>query len=727
MKQLLQNLRTGDTSVVEVPVPTPQTGQLLVQTAASLVSAGTERMLVEFAEKSLLGKARARPDLVSQVLDKARREGLLTTVEAAFNRLDQPMPLGYSSAGTIVALGPGVEGFQAGQRVACAGGGYAVHAEYAAVPLNLVARLPDNIDFESAAFTTLGAIAMHGFRLAETQLGERVAVIGLGLLGLLMVEIAAAAGCHVLGIDLDEKRVALAESMGFQAVLRDQAVEAAQTFSRGRGCDAVLICADTPSADPVELAGEIARDRARVVATGAVGLKIPRKIYYEKELTFLNSRSYGPGRYDPAYEEGGQDYPIGYVRWTEGRNLEAFVDLLATGKVDVKPLISHRFPIDQAPQAYDLITGKQAQAFLGVLLTYSQETREAKVRIESGKVESPAVSTIREKTAPASTVALGALGAGNFASAVLFPALRKTRNVSLIGVASASGLSAQHAAQRFGFRYSASAEEQLLQDERINTIAVLTRHNLHSRQVIAGLQAGKHVFCEKPLALDQAELDEIAAVLQETEGAGPLLMVGFNRRFAPLAQRMQAFLAGVQEPLVVHYRVNAGYIPLSHWVHDPQQGGGRIIGEGCHFIDFLTYLVGQPPISVTASGLPDQGRYREDNLVMTFTFPDGSLGTVSYLANGDKAFPKERVEVFGAGSVAVLDDYRSLEMVRDGRRKVVRSRLRQDKGHSEEWRQFSQSILAGGPPPIPYEQLFGVMRATFAAVKALQTGERVAI
>jgi predicted dehydrogenase/threonine dehydrogenase-like Zn-dependent dehydrogenase len=727
MKQLLQNLRTGDTSVVEVPAPTPQAGQLLVQTAVSLVSAGTERMLVEFAEKSLLGKARARPDLVSQVLDKARREGLLTTVEAAFNRLDQPLPLGYSSAGTIVTVGPGVEGFQTGQRVACAGGGYAVHAEYAAVPLNLVARLPDNVDFESAAFTTLGAIAMHGFRQAETQLGERVAVIGLGLLGLLMIEIAAAAGCHVLGIDLDEKRVALAESMGFQAVLRDQAVEAAQAFSRGRGCDTVLICADTPSADPVELAGEIARDRARVVATGAVGLKIPRKIYYEKELTFLNSRSYGPGRYDPAYEEGGQDYPIGYVRWTEGRNLEAFVDLLATETVDVKPLISHRFPIEQAPQAYDLITGKQAQAFLGVLLTYSQETREAQARIASGKVESPADSTIREKTVRTSTVALGAFGAGNFASAVLFPALRKIPNVSLIGVASASGLSAQHAAQRFGFRYSASAEEQLLQDKRINTIAILTRHNLHARQVIAGLQTGKHIFCEKPLALNQAELDEIAAVLQETEGAGPLLMVGFNRRFAPLAQRMKAFLAGVQEPLVAHYRVNAGYIPLSHWVHDPQQGGGRIIGEGCHFIDFLTYLFGQPPISVTASGLPDLGRYREDNLVMTFTFPDGSLGTVNYLANGDKAFPKERVEVFGAGSVAVLDDYRSLELVRDGHRKVVRSRLRQDKGHSEEWRQFSQSILAGGPPPIPYEQLFGVTRATFAAVEALRTGERVAI
>jgi NADPH:quinone reductase-like Zn-dependent oxidoreductase len=365
MKQVLQSLRNGDTLVVEVPVPSPQAGEALVRTAVSLVSAGTERMVVEFAEKSLLGKARSRPDLARQVLDKARREGLLTTVEAAFNRLDQPMPLGYSSAGTIAALGQGMEGFKIGQRVACAGGGYAVHAEYAAVPRNLLAPLPEGVDFESAAFATLGAIALHGFRLAEVQVGERIAVIGLGLLGLLAVGIARAAGCQVFGVDLDASRVALASQMGAQAVLREQAVEAAASFSRGRGCDAILICADTPSADPVELAGTIARDRARVVAVGAVGLNIPRKVYYEKELSFINSRSYGPGRYDPTYEEAGQDYPIGYVRWTEGRNLEAILDLLAGGRLDVKPLISHRFPIDQAPEAYALITGKKRQPFSG--------------------------------------------------------------------------------------------------------------------------------------------------------------------------------------------------------------------------------------------------------------------------------------------------------------------------------------------------------------------------
>jgi predicted dehydrogenase/threonine dehydrogenase-like Zn-dependent dehydrogenase len=726
MKQLLQNIRSGETSIVEVPVPTPQNGEVLVCTAVSLVSAGTERMLVEFAEKSLLGKARSRPDLVRQVMDKARREGLLTTVEAAFNRLDQPMPLGYSSAGTIVALGPGVEGYQIGQRVACAGGGYAVHAEYVSVPVNLITPLPDQVDFESAAFTTLGAIAMHGFRLAETQLGERIAVIGLGLLGLLAVGIARAAGCQVLGVDLNPQRVILAEKMGAQAVLREQAVEAAQSFSRGRGCDAILICADTPSADPVELAGIIARDRARVVATGAVGLHIPRKIYYEKELTFLNSRSYGPGRYDPDYEEAGKDYPIGYVRWTEGRNMEALVELLAGGHLDVHPLISHRFPIEKAPEAYELITDKREEPFLGVLLTYPQPGESDAGTIVENKM---AADRSASGKSLAQQVTLGVIGAGNFATAVLLPALRNLPDLELVGVASASGLSAQHAAKRFAFRYATSDENQIIHDPQVNTLAILTRHNLHARQVLAGLRAGKHVFCEKPLALTMQELEEIVQVLQGEDASAdaPLLMVGFNRRFSPMAERLRAFIDGRKEPLVAHYRVNAGYIPLTHWLHDPEQGGGRIIGEGCHFVDFLTYLVDQSPQSVSAQALPDDGRYREDNAILTFTFPNGSLGTVSYLANGDKAFPKERVEVFTGGRVAVLDDFRTLEMVRDGRREVIRSRLRQDKGHRAEWQAFSTAIRSGGLPPIPYTQIFGVTRATFAAVEALRTKERVDI
>jgi predicted dehydrogenase/threonine dehydrogenase-like Zn-dependent dehydrogenase len=718
MKQVLQNLHTGQTSVTEAPIPSPKPGCALVQTAASLVSAGTERMLVEFAEKSLLGKARSRPDLVRQVLDKARREGLLTTFEAVFNRLDQPMPLGYSSAGTIVALGAGLQGFKVGQRVACAGGNYAVHAEFAVVPQNLLAALPDSVDFESAAFTTLGAIALHGFRLAETQLGERVAVIGLGLLGLLTVGLARAAGCSVFGVDLDPARVSLAKQMGANAVLREQAEEAALSFSLGRGCDAVLICADTQSSDPVELAGTIARDRARVVATGAVGLNIPRKVYYEKELTFLNSRSYGPGRYDPRYEEGGQDYPLGYVRWTEGRNLEAVVELLGTGKLDVHPLISHRFPIENAPQAYELITGKTKEPFLGVLLTYPAAASDAQLQAVSGKITA-------EPTPQAGEVRLGVLGAGNFAAAVMLPAIRKTPGIALVGISSGSGLSARHAAQRFRFNYTASSSSQILEDPAINTVAILTRHHLHARQTVAALNAGKHVFCEKPLALNQIELNEIAAAL-EKPGA-PLLMVGFNRRFAPLAVQMKAFLDRRHEQIYAHYRINAGFIPLGHWVHDPLQGGGRILGESCHFIDFITFLVGAPPTAVSALALPDNGRYAEDNVSLSFEFPDGSVGTVAYMANGDKSFPKERVEVFAGGRVAVLDDFRMLEMVHDGNRQAVHSRLRQDKGHQAEWSAFAQAICQGGPAPIPYPHLFGVTQATFAAVEALRSGEKIKI
>jgi len=732
MKQVLQNLRNGETQVAEVPIPVPQPGEALVRTAVSLLSAGTERMVVEFAGKSLLGKARSRPDLVRQAVDKARREGVITALEASLNRLDQPMPLGYSSAGVIVALGEGMTGWRVGQRVACAGGGYAVHAEYAAVPKNLLAELPDSLDFESAAFATLGAIALHGFRLSGAQLGERVAVIGLGLLGLLAAGIAAAAGCRVLGIDLDPRRVALAAAMGAEAVTRPEAEAASRAFSAGRGCDAVLICADTPSSDPVELAGQIARDRARVVAVGAIGLQLPRKTYYEKELSFINSRSYGPGRYDPTYEEGGQDYPIGYVRWTEGRNLQAFIELLAGHRLEVQPLISHRFPIEQASQAYEIIAGRRQEPFLAVLLTYP-EAPVSLIEKSKGQRSTSATPTEPPQNLPVEHLALGVLGAGNFAAAVMLPAIRKLRTIELIGIASASGASAQNAARRFGFSYATADESRLLADPQINTIAILTRHHLHARQTLAALAAGKHVFCEKPLAITPAELDQVEAALLADRDKGngeaisppTLLMVGFNRRFAPLALRLADFLSGRVEPLYAHYRINAGYLPLNHWTQDPAQGGGRITGEGCHFIDFLTFLVGAPPEAVRTRALPDLGRYREDNFEITFEFPDGSLGLISYLANGNRSFSKERMEVFCAGRVAVLEDFRWLETVHDGRRQVHRSRLRQDKGHLAEWQAFVSAVKAGGPPPIPYAQIIAVTRATFAALKSLRNGQDV--
>ncbi|KUK89160.1 MAG: putative oxidoreductase, partial [Marinimicrobia bacterium 46_43] len=564
MKQMLQNLKTGETQVVDVPVPQISRGSALVKTSASLVSAGTERMLVEFAKQSLVGKAKSRPDLARQVINKAQREGLIPTFEAAMNKLDQPMVLGYSSAGTIVKVGPGLEGFKVGDRVACGGGGHAVHAEFASVPQNLLARLPENVDFESAAFTTIGAIAMQGFRLAEVGVGARVAVIGLGLLGLLTTGIANAAGCQVLAVDLDPKRVELAQEMGaHKAVTRDKAVEAAEVFSNGKGVDAVIICADTKSSDPVELAGEIARDKARVVAVGAVGLEIPRKAYYEKELALIVSRSYGPGRYDKDYEENGQDYPIGYVRWTENRNMLAFLELLDQRKLDVAPLITHRIPIEEGEGAYALITGEAPH--MGVLLIYGEGDLP-----QENRIPNLAAPTVRVK--PGEILALGVLGAGNYANATFLPVVNKVSGVAPVGIVSASGTSAHHAAQRFGFGFAASDPKSVIDDPAINMIAILTRHNLHTPQILEAFEAEKNVYCEKPLAINQEQLEQIKEALQKEDQ--PLLMLGFNRRFAPLARQLKEFIDARQEPLFAHYRVNANLLPADHWLMDSEVGGG---------------------------------------------------------------------------------------------------------------------------------------------------------
>jgi predicted dehydrogenase/threonine dehydrogenase-like Zn-dependent dehydrogenase len=709
MKQLLQNIKTGKPTVEDIPIPTPRAGQALVKVAASLVSAGTERMLV----KNLVGQARSRPDLVKQVIDKARREGVTNAARSVFNRLDQPMAPGYSSAGTIIALGENMQGFKVGQRVACAGAGYASHAEYNSVPRNLLTPLPDNVDFESGAFTTLGAISLHGFRLAEPQLGENVAVIGIGLLGLLTAQIAAAAGCNVLGIDVDPARIALASSLGLRAVHREEAVDASAAFTTNRGFDAVLICADTTSNDPVELAGAIARDRAHVVATGAVGLTFPRKVYFEKELSFINSRSYGPGRYDPGYEEQGNDYPLGFVRWTEGRNFEAIVDLMAKGQLNVKPLITHRFDIAEATQAYDVITGKTSEPFLGVLLTYPK----ADEALEASKVVKLNIPASKRS----SVVSLGVLGAGLFANSVLLPAIKKAGDIELIGIASSGGLHAGHSGKKFGFRYATSEDEEIINDPNVNTVAILTRHNAHAELVVKALQAGKHVFVEKPLAINSEQLSAINDQLQKSDSC--LLTVGFNRRFSPLARQLSASYKNRNEPMYVHYRVNAGAIPFDHWTQDPEIGGGRIIGEGCHFVDFITFLIGAAPVSVTAHALPNNGKYREDNVSMTFTFPDDSIGVVDYLANGDKSFPKERVEVFCGGQVAVLDDFVSLQTIKNGMKKETKGS--QNKGWVDEWKVFAKCICEGGKPPIPYKQLIGVTRSTFAAVESLRNKETI--
>jgi predicted dehydrogenase/threonine dehydrogenase-like Zn-dependent dehydrogenase len=716
MKQVVQNIRKGRTEVIEIPVPKPAPGAILVRTAASVVSIGTERMVVEFAGRSLLGKMRSRPDLVRQVLQKARREGVLTAVDAAFKRLSQPMALGYSSAGVIVEVGDGVGEFHPGDRVACAGGGHAVHAEFASVPVNLISPVPENVNLEEAAFATLGAIALHGFRLGEAVLGESICVIGLGLLGLLTVQIARAAGCRVLGVDLDPKRVKLAKQLGAEAaVLRDAATDAARTFTSSRGFDVVIVCADTASSDPLVLAGTIARDRGRVIAVGATGMTIPRKPYYEKEIDFRVSRSYGPGRYDPLYEEAGVDYPLGYVRWTEQRNLVAFLDLVAAGKVKIPPIITHRFVVEEAPKAYALISGKarKKESFLGVLLTYPKDSiPNTVVPLRAGPVpEVPAEDTVR----------LGVLGAGAFATMVALPAVARIRKIEKVSIVSAGGLSAKLAARDFGFERASTDPADVIQDPRISAVGIFTRHHLHAGLTALALRNGKHVFCEKPLALKEDELVEIERAWKlPSDGHPRILMVGFNRRFAPMLAPIRHMIAEAGEPPVMIIRVNAGPLPRSHWAQDPVQGGGRILGEACHFVDLLTFLAGSMPTRIYASGAPAFGVDTEDNFAATMEFANGAVGSLIYTSAGDRGFSKERVEVFCGERVAALDDFRSLEIWRGGGRKIWNSRMRQDKGHRAVWEAFIRTILEGTPAPIPPDQLFAVTRATFALLEAVR-------
>ncbi len=718
MKQVFQDARTAEITVAEVPAPKLLAGCVVVRTAASVVSAGTERASSEFASKNLLQKARMRPDLVREVLSKISRDGLVATVSAVRNRLDQPSALGYSSAGTIVAVGEGVTDINPGDRVACAGAGHAVHAEFACVPRLLVARIPsETVSFDEAAFTTLGAVALHGVRNADVKLGDIVAVIGLGLLGQLTVQILKAAGCCVLGMDISPDRADLALRLRADAVstsfsgFQDLCLQ----HSGGHGADAVLITAQTASNDPVNLAGAVARNRAVVVAVGTVAMDIPRRFFYEKELDFRVSRSYGPGRYDSAYEQKGIDYPIGYVRWTETRNMEAFLKLLADRKLDLHPLVTHRFPIAQVRSAYDLITGKTPEPFLGVLITYP-DGADISRHVDMPGLDRPVASQ--------KSVQIGLLGAGSFATSTLLPAIKRVGGVEMVVIGAANGSHAQHAARKFGFRSCTTDEREILDNPAINTVVITTRHHLHASQVIAALNSGKHVFCEKPLCLNEDELARIVAAHDDQNTPG-LLMVGFNRRFAPFAIELKNFLREVGEPLALHYRVNAGFLPADHWLNDPQQGGGRILGEVCHFVDFLCFLTGASPVEVETRTLPNPGQYSNDNVVCSLRFPDGSQGTISYLANGDKSFSKERIEVFGGGAVAVLEDFRRLELVRGGKRRVLRSLLRQDKGHRDEWEAFITAIQAGGESPIPFGEVVSTMLATFALEQSRCLGQPV--
>jgi predicted dehydrogenase/threonine dehydrogenase-like Zn-dependent dehydrogenase len=713
MKQLLQNLRTGEGTVADVPVPIVQPGRVLVRTAASLISAGTERALTELGQKSLLGKARERPELVGKVWEKVKSEGLSQALEGVRDKLDQSHAVGYSAAGVVIEYAKDVTDFRPGDRVACAGTDYASHAEVISVPRNLCVHLPDQLSFEEGAFGTIGAIALQGVRLAEPTLGESVVVIGLGLVGQLTVQLLKANGCRVFGIDIDETRIKLALSLGADGgCVPVDAIEKVKSWSRGRGADACIIAAATASSEPIQLAGEISRLKGRVVAVGLVGMNVPRNVYYERELTLKVSLSYGPGRYDPEYEERGHDYPVAYVRWTEGRNIEAFLDLLAAGRIDVKPLTTHRFRIEDAPRAYQLISGSTGEKYLAVLLTYDTESKVGR-RVEN--------RTITKKGAE-KRVGIGLIGAGGYAQKVLLPNF-KAAGAEFCSIASASGVSARDVGTKYGFARFLSDAQAVIDDDEANLIVIATRHGSHAELARLTLDRGKHVFVEKPLALNDAELDGVLDAASRSKGQ---LLVGFNRRFSPLATRAKEFFGTRQTPLSIVYRVNAGRIPREHWTQDAYEGGGRIIGEVCHFVDLMQFLTGATPTSVYAEsvggGVNDV--VSEDSVFITLQFDDGSNGVIAYLSEGDSSLPKEHIEIFGEGKTFIIEDFRSATLYAGGRDKKETLR-RQDKGQAEETRVACAVVAEGMPAPITLQQLKATTRATFRIVDSLRRGQSI--
>ncbi len=712
MKQILQNLRTGETEVADLPTPASRRGQLLIQTTVSLVSAGTERMLVEFGKAGWIDKARQQPDKVRLVLDKIRTDGLQPTLEAIFNKLGQPLPLGYCNVGVVGEVGTGVAGFAVGDRVISNG----KHAEVVLVPVNLCAKVPDTVSDEEAAFTVLGAVALQGIRLVQPTLGEAVVVTGLGLVGLLTVQLLRAHGCRVLGLDFDPDKLALARRFGAEVVDLSAELDplrAAEAFSRGRGVDAVIVTAATRSSEPMHQAAQMCRKRGRIVLVGVTGLELSRDDFFKKEISFQVSASYGPGRYDPNYEEKGQDYPVGFVRWTEQRNFEAVLDMMADGRLDVQPLVSHRFAIVEAAQAYELVGG--ASPSLGILLQYPGLTPTQATQTVSLPYNSAQGLARTSTGAGVSPVSVGFLGAGNYATAVLIPAFRGA-GARLATVASAAGVSGLHAARKFGFSETTTDDGRLFGEAGGDAVVITTQHDSHARYVTKALEAGKHVFVEKPLCLTLDELHGIETTYRHAtmrHGRPPLLMVGFNRRFAPQVKTIKRLLTGATGPKAFVMTVNAGAIPGDHWTQDAEAGGGRIVGEACHFIDLLRFLAGHPIAAWTRETLAAP---IGDTTTITLRFDDGSIGTVHYFANGSKAFPKERLEVFAAGRVLQLDNFRRLTGFGwPGFRRM--SLWRQDKGQKACVRAFVEAVAGNSPAPIPFDELVEVARVSIEAAR----------
>jgi threonine dehydrogenase-like Zn-dependent dehydrogenase/predicted dehydrogenase len=695
MKQILQSLKSGFTEINDVPIPNVRPGSLLIKTSKTLISAGTERMLVEFGKASWIEKARLQPDKLKMVLDKIRTDGLYPTIESIQNKLDQPLPLGYCNVGTVSQVGSGVTNFISGDRVVSNG----KHAEVVNVPVNLCAKVPNNVSDEQASFTIIGAVALQGIRLVKPTLGETVVVIGLGLIGLMTVQLLRANGCRVLGIDLDSNRLSLAKSFGAEVVdiSKQDPLVVANIFSRGRGVDAVIVTASTTSNEPMHQAAQMCRKRGRIVLVGVAGLKLSRDDFYKKELTFQVSASYGPGRYDTNYEEKGQDYPVGFVRWTEQRNFEAVLDLMSEGLLDVKPLISHQLDVNDAKKAYEIIY--ETKSSLGILLKYpGVEITESSRNVSlSNKINLKKI----EKDQLIQKPNISFIGSGNYASSVLIPAFKNT-GVNLHSVASNTGVSSVYAGKKYGFKVATTDTNSVFENDKSNVIVIATLHNSHAKFTLQAIKAKKHVFVEKPLCLTINELDKI----EQSYLSSNILLVGFNRRFAPQIKKIKSLMDDVSGPKALIMTVNAGQIAEDHWTQDLSVGGGRILGEACHFIDLLRFLVGKAILKYQIQYMDSRTK---DNATIQLNFNDGSIGTIHYLANGSKKFPKERLEVFAQGGVLQLDNYRKLNGY--GWPGFTKMHLwRQDKGQNACVKAFIDAISKNGKSPIPIEEIFEVSR-----------------
>jgi len=709
MKQIIQSYKTGKMEVVEVPVPACRNNGILIQTTASLISVGTEKMLITVAKKSLIGKAKARPDLVKQVMNKIKKEGLRPTLDKVFTKLEVPIPLGYSCAGKVLMTGANIKTVAVNDRVACAGAGFANHSEFNYVPRNLFARVPDEVSDEEAAYTTVGSIALQGVRQLNPTLGEKIVVIGTGLIGLITVQLLKANGCDVLAVDIDQAKLKLAEQLGADSTCLSGDIDtAAEDFSDGHGVDGVVITASSKSKQVVADAGEICRMKGRVIMVGFNPIDIPRDIYYKRELEFKLSMSYGPGRYDPNYEELGIDYPYPFVRWTEQRNMQAFINLVAQRKIALQPLTTHRFNFENVLEAYQLISGKAKEHYLGVILKYRDEYRSEPSSITLESADRRTDSQIR----------LGLIGAGNFAQSIVLPALKKT-NAELVTLVNAGTMNLITASKKFGFARIASDPEEIFNDGNVNTVVITTRHNSHADLVIKGLQAKKHIFVEKPLAIFESELE---AIREEYAATTTHLVVGFNRRFSSHAEQIRNAVQKSPTPLVMNYIINAGKIEAERWVQNPEIGGGRIIGEVCHFIDFMQYISGSHPISVWASAIKTDNKdfSNHDSVQIILEFENGSIGNITYHAVGDTSLPKEYFELSGGGYTIKMYDFRMTEITHRGKTRRYKTKS-QDKGFDKEFRLFFDSILNQKQSTISFESLYLTTLATFRILESIQT------